>query len=774
MRNRDSLALAAFALALFFATFAIGSVHRWAVVIGAFLTLLSCAVFITSRRRLSESAPPLLVFLGVCTALTALQVIPLPAAVVGLLSSAKYDLVRDNAVALHASMPSFFALSLDPPATLKELVKLISYLGFAYACLRIATSRASRILQFVAALGSAVALTALVHQAFGATKLYGLYDPEYAKQPIFLAPLLNPNHLCGLMALCSSVALGLAIDGRGKQRTLSIVALLLCAGVGLLTGSRGGIVAMIAGLLLTAAMSVHLKRRGTREPLGDSAKKSVRIAQFVVGICVLAWLAMATGSGVLKEFEQTKAQELTGEIGKLELWRASLPIIANNSAIGIGRGAFEPAITQIRNSQYSHASLENEYLQALVDWGLLGGALAAAALVLLALAALRGAKISPLEAGAMGGLAALAAQNLVDFSLSLPGVALPAIAALAVLTRGKLERTKSQKLKMLRIGLLIVGIGLTASLALPAGTQDRDEVCSTPCSLSESEHIWDRHPGSYAAAGRVAMVLRRQNDPRAIAVLNRALARNPYQWGLHLLAARWLSESQAQMQALVEYGSVLQYAPLDKVPGLLAELLAKFPDAQQAIQGLPNTPTRIRYFTNHLRNLKRPELALAYAKRLWEVGSETPELLAILSNLAAEANDFELALRAASYNCELVPGPESSYLLANIQGLSGDATLALATLSRIDSTATIPAADQVQHLLLKSKLLISLDKRDEARDSLEAALQVPLTTPGSRVTIHTAISKLEDLLGNHNQAEIHRKQAAALRQEAEAKKPKSL
>ncbi|MCP4447222.1 MAG: hypothetical protein GY811_18015 [Myxococcales bacterium] len=761
-RNRDGLAKPLAILALAFSVFAIGSVHRWSVVGVALLSIISTIPYLGSRRRFS-SRPALLVFLAVCGAVTLLQVLPLPQAIVAILSPAKHNLLVANASAMGAELPSFMAISLDPSATLRELVKLVAYLFFAYTCLRLAAKRSRHLLQAVAAIGGVVALLAFAHSTLGLHALYGLYEPEFARSPTLLAPLLNTNHLAGLMALCSSLALGLALHCDGKQRSVWIVCLLLCGGVGVLTESRGGVVALGLGLSLTAIVTIIQKRSRLSSAMGALDKKTT-IAQVVVGLCVLTLLAATTGGGVLRELGNTKAEEITGDVGKLELWGASLPIVARHPVLGVGRGAFEPAIARLRFSRLSHASLENEYLQAIVDWGLVGAALASAALVFLVFAALKRWRLGPLEAGAISGLFALAFHSTVDFGLSLPGVALPAIAVLATVTQGQLTPI-SKGHYLPRIVSILFALAATILLVSQRGTPARAERCGEPCTIERARVIWERHPADYAAAGRVAVALSESSDRRAIPVLNRALSRNPFQWGLHLHGARWLGQSQVREQSMVEYALAVKYAPIPRLVYVLREITEKFSSPDDAAKCLPASPLRLRHFHRHLTNLKRGDVALAHSRRLLALGFESVELFEILSIQANSAKDFALAEEAARRGFELAPSGPSAVRLASTKRINGDPEGALAVIETTLANRTHPLSglDRLNLLLEQSNVLLLQGKVEEARESLNRALAVRATTKAARAKAHTRRADLEASVGNRNQAEVERNKAKALR-----------
>ncbi len=763
--TRDTIAAPLAALSLLFAVFAIGSAHRWAVVIGAGLSLASTVPYWGSRRKLS-GWPPLLVFLAVCAGVTALQILPLPAAVVGLLSPTKYDLVMSNAKAMQESASAFFPLSIDPPATLRELGKLISYFAFAYTCLRLRAKKGSgnksQMAGAVVVVGALVALTAIGHRLLSIDTLFGLYEPQYIKVPTFVSPLLNSNHFAGLMALCAPAALGLAVYHQGRKRAFFIAAMLLCSGVCVLSESRGGVLALGFGLLLAAGLCFAGRNRKS-DPSGREVPRKIPLPQMVVGLCVFAVLGLATGNGVLEELSKTSAEEITGQSGKVDLWRSAKPLVARYPVFGIGRGAFEQAVSQVRpSSQFSYASLENEYLQAIVDWGLLGALLASLALLMLATLAFSKWRVSAIEAGAVSGIVAIALQNIVDFGLSLPGIAMPVVALIAVVTGASLSVRKKGgvKRKYIHAGAIAIAAGLLALLALPGSRSARDETCKAPCSVASASEIWHRHPADYQAAGRTAVALYDVRDLRAIQVLNRALVANPRQWGLHLLAARWLSASSADSQAAIEYSSALRDAPLGQIGGLVKEIVTVSASTELAAKALPRDGTRMRYIARALRG--QLEVRLAYVRLVMENAKEDKDALALVATIATQSKDFALAQRASRRIHQLWPSAESVLRLADVELASGNTLKSRVILDAALKNTRLTGADRSRLLQMLSKLLISSGKFEEARKPLAQALAIPSAGNQEKIRIHRQLAKIEEGLGNRNQAALERRIADEL------------
>ncbi|HET6613701.1 MAG TPA: hypothetical protein VFG83_16995, partial [Kofleriaceae bacterium] len=116
MKGRDRVALALICGCVGLAALCLGGAPRWAAVLAATVALAAAIPYVTSRRKLSERAP-LLVLLGTAWVLTAIQLLPLPAAIVGALSPLRLGAVSANAAALREAAPGWLALSMDPPRT---------------------------------------------------------------------------------------------------------------------------------------------------------------------------------------------------------------------------------------------------------------------------------------------------------------------------------------------------------------------------------------------------------------------------------------------------------------------------------------------------------------------------------------------------------------------------------------------------------------------------------------------------------------------------------
>jgi tetratricopeptide (TPR) repeat protein len=770
MHPRDRAAGILVILTLAFGVLAVGSIPRWAACVSALMGVLCATPYVTSRRALT-SPGPLLVLLAAALAITLVQWVPLPFGALRFLSPAKAALLDANAAALGSSDVAFASLSYDPPATLVEIARLIGYLGLAYAALRVSHSARGRLLLAygVAGTGVLVVLVVLAHRAAGARTLYGIYEPRFAHFEQ-LAPLLNPNHLAGYLGLIAPVCVALAVVSGATQRLAWGGAAILTAAAALMTGSRAGAAALCVGLAITA-LSLWAQRRRGAERRGSSTVISVA----VIIACVVVLLGAVAGREAWNEISNTRADELTGNAGKVAAWRASLPLVQEHWLTGLGRGGFETAFTRAHGQPgeiFSH--VENEYLQAVLDWGV---PLAALLGVLLIVAVRRGAlrwAAGPIESGCAGALVGIALHDTLDFSLAFAGVAGPAIVLLAILVRGSLA-SQSRSRRRLRLGrygaLAAAGLAIAAAASPAAGgaREDGDELVAIArageVALEDALDAWNRHPADHLAAGYTAQALHRRRDRRAASVIARALELHPRHPDLHLLAARILLASQRPTQSVVEYRLALRYTwTRVEWDQLLNEIIRRFPDPALAVRGLPEDPVLFKQVMAGLKALKQQELALLYARRVVEFHPDMPEAWQEISRLARDQGDRDLALTAAERAASAAPESGSVLALASALLEKGRTDDAIRALERAIAEGYPPSATvgDVELLCALARADILAGRIGEAREALLKALGLAGTISTRLAAVHTEMAALELKEGNRERARWHREQAKAL------------
>ena len=769
MRTRDRVTVGAAAAAIAVAVLAIGGAPRWSLAVIAVPTVIAVGAQLTSRRGLEEVAP-LLALIGIAFGLTVAQAVPLPAHARASLDPTGDQLIQEGRALLGDPAPKLAPLSLDPPATRRAALDLALALALGWVLLRIASAHTGRylILASVAGVCGLAAAIGALDKLLGATDLYGLYTPHHA-MPTVLGPLLNPNSYGSLLVLGAMVSVGLALHTGQANALRAVWALnfLLCLVVAFATLSRGA--ALAAGIGLVTTIAVWLSGRQWNDARGRHKPQFLRVTvpAAIVIVCGLALVVLTSAGDVTKQLEATQfTTEYNDPLSKYAAWRSSEQLVRESPWVGVGRGAFETAFTRVHPESafgtFSH--LENEYLQAVVDWGVPGAAALALVGAWLAVTAVRRRRDGALAAGALGALAAVAAQSTVDFGLELPGLLIPTIAVAAAVTYVPVRELHPRRLRK-AIGArlaLIAAIALGVVLVVPAWgasvSEDHDALLDDdPPSLELAQDAMRRHPLDYFAPARAAMALFATGDPSAIKHLNRSLELHPTLADLHRLAARVLAATDHGPQAKLEYQIAIRYTqdPLR----LVGEILGTFPKVDDAVAALwlddPDPDTLARM----LQDWKRDDVALRYlravvASRQQEKQSVDVSTLDLLEKIALDANDLDTAESTARKRLEREASVLSRLGLGRVLRTRNK----LAEAEQVLSVTTQGPPDQ---MIAAAILLCDVQSDEQKWDVSEACFHKLLTaSPGLPLTdlreIHTKLAVLADHRGDTVRAQMER------------------
>jgi len=286
------------------------------------------------------------------------------------------------------SLPAWNAISADPHQTRFVALQLIALSLVILLVFRYANTE-SRV-------------RVLIHVILGVAVLsaiYGILRQTVQRDTGFVLPMLRPgsgygqfinkNHFAYLMEMAFGLGLGLiAFGGVKRQHAMVYVALLLPIWTALvLSNSRGGILAMIAQLVIAVLMISYFNRSST---LDDSLlSRATRSIPMRIGL-VLA-LVVALGVGViwvggdrlLSNFEAAGGEfsiepvASSGGVTRNDIWRATLRTIADHPVFGVGLGGYWIAVTEHHHASGTMTPQEahNDYLELLASGGLIGFAI---------------------------------------------------------------------------------------------------------------------------------------------------------------------------------------------------------------------------------------------------------------------------------------------------------------------------------------------------------------------------------------------------------------
>jgi O-antigen ligase/tetratricopeptide (TPR) repeat protein len=333
-------------------------------------------------------------------------------------------------------------LSLSPGATQREAIRILAvFLVFVVVLNNLTSKEALIRLSWVALInGALLSLFALV-QFFSAPPLTVYWT--FAAQTTPFGPFICHHHFPDYVNMCIGLGIGLLLskDSRGHSRAsdeqdfspLQMLrdprTLWICCALGLMltavafSRSRGGLVALVSAIILCGVLG--------RLRIGRTFRFGPILVVAGVGMALSAWF----GFNVLKDRLATFGTGQAFE-SRVPLWLRSLPIVPNYPIWGTGYGTFayvEPMYRKDASTTdllfwYDHA--HNDYLEILVEGGIVGLSLSVLALAAIyrlgfrALAINRGSRRVGLALGALFAFTAFAVHSFADFGAHIPAITL--------------------------------------------------------------------------------------------------------------------------------------------------------------------------------------------------------------------------------------------------------------------------------------------------------------------------------------------------------------
>ncbi|MFT3695026.1 MAG: O-antigen ligase family protein [Kofleriaceae bacterium] len=536
------------------------------------------------------------------------------------------------------------------PATLRALVFFATLLAIAIVALRISTSEQGRyqILATVSALCGAAAIVGDLHNLFGLQKLYGVIAPHTL--PRVLGPLFNNNHFACLMAIGVATACGLLMYRRQKSwvRVAWIGVIIVCGLTGLATLSRGGALALATGGFVVVATLMTQHWLAIDEPNAKRSRFLTRSLPIgVVAISTVVVVIYTGAEGITQQFSSTHLTELNQPRSKYAAWKSATELIDESPWVGIGRGALEPVLVRVHppSAFATFPYLENEYIQAVVDWGVPGTLLLTFATVWFIVIAARRWRDGPLVAGAFGADRCGDAAEQRRLRTRAPRHCRADHGGcsdhrLCPVTRG--GRSAARRSRKASGSRSVIGLGVGALLLTTRVTatieDDHDALDRSNLTLADLRPAIERHPFDYYNYGLAAQLAAKTGDRNAVQLLNHAMTLHPSHPGLHLMAARMLVSSGHASQAVVEYATALPAA--SNRPAVIDEIIKRFPTPQAAL-ALGTDPTWIEDTARRLDDRKAWDLELAWLTHVLDLQPQSTIACRLMFKLAT--NQPELA-----------------------------------------------------------------------------------------------------------------------------------
>jgi len=381
-----------FALALLGAPLAFGAVQTWCwavLVVMAVLMLVLWAVASTRQKRIDLAWSPLFVPAGLFLALAVFQL-----------------LIGHTA---------------DSASTRNGLLKLIAVLIFFFLAVQFSASATPESWQLrglvVAGYTFGISLFGVVQYFTAPAQLYWSVTPR--RQGWVFGPYVNHNHYAGLMEMLIPLSAGYALSYEGPLKPLLIFALLTPVASVLLSGSRGGMLALLLEGVLLIAIVLSKGRQERRQLMATAVTSAILIA-------VLAFLWLDPG-GLTKRLQTTfESSQTLGSRKQVSL--DSLRMVGDHLWLGTGLGSFEYVYPKYQSFPtdvvWDHA--HDDYVEALGETGLVGGLLIVLAVAVGFRLAFRNLgdrlrhRLGWIQLGAALSCCSLLLHSFLDFNLHIP------------------------------------------------------------------------------------------------------------------------------------------------------------------------------------------------------------------------------------------------------------------------------------------------------------------------------------------------------------------
>jgi len=257
-------------------------------------------------------------------------------------------------------------VSLEPFATKSTVIHLIAlFIFFAAMLISIdSAKRLRKILLVITIFGFLYAFYSILQAVLSPTRIYGIYEPRFATP---FGSFVNRHNFAAFMEMAIAVPLGLMFTGAipRDKRLLYVTAIGLMGIALLLSGSRGGLVALLAEIFFLIILTT--KTRGYGQIALKIGLAVALLATIIVGSVLIG------GESSLTRFAETAASaDIT--TNRTHIWNVSLDVIKNHPLFGAGLGAFPQAYTAFDtlNGMERVEQAHNDYLQILADAGIVG------------------------------------------------------------------------------------------------------------------------------------------------------------------------------------------------------------------------------------------------------------------------------------------------------------------------------------------------------------------------------------------------------------------
>jgi O-antigen ligase/Tfp pilus assembly protein PilF len=430
-----------FLTALLFSPMAFGTVETWSCLI---MEIIICAsalfLYFSTKQKTFYQVPGILPLILVL-AFILLQIIPLPGNLVKILSPATFDIYHNSSGLIGPI--EWLPISLNPRATMMELLRLSAYVLFYITAVqllanRIFLKRTVAVVAWFAALLSIVVIIEFITKSLNYPlphgKILWIRQLSHGGSPV--GPYVNRNHYAGLMEMIFPLILSMFLAFRPIITRISLkrriadffnqkrvhhhflygTAAILIATSIFLSLSRGGILSLTLSMSFFATLVI-------------TKAKQKRTGLFIaVIILIVLFLTGTRGwNAIFDRFENIRSQSGLIHDNRFIIWKDCEKIIRDFPLLGTGAGTIENIYPLYRtfpgNNVLEHA--HNDYIEFLCTGGIILSALMSFCLFSILYPAAKSFNKRRerysilLFAGCITSIGAILLHSLVDFNMQI-------------------------------------------------------------------------------------------------------------------------------------------------------------------------------------------------------------------------------------------------------------------------------------------------------------------------------------------------------------------
>lgn len=314
-------------------------------------------------------------------------------------------------------------ISLDPFWTQVAALHFLAIFIFLAAFLSFIDSakRLQKMVSLITVFGFVFAFFAILQIFLSPHKIYGIYEVPYA---VPFGSFVNRHDFAAYMEMTIAVPLGLMFVGavQKDKRLLYITAIGLMGIALLLSGSRGGLISLLAEIFFLVILTTKTKSSG-------QFGLKIGLAVLLVATIILGAILIGGETSLTRFAETANSDDFSAN--RLHIWDVTLSIIKKNLPFGAGFGAFGVAYTpyDALNGSGRVEQAHNDYLQVLADAGIVGLVIGGFFIYQLFRTGWQNIQTSNsfrrgVVVGALAGCFAILVHSLFDFVLHITAVAM--------------------------------------------------------------------------------------------------------------------------------------------------------------------------------------------------------------------------------------------------------------------------------------------------------------------------------------------------------------